>query len=486
MPLLTKGDSAALGNNLASLTTSALTVIIAGLVYYLARLNRPRTIEAGSYLLTGFWSLIIFASLLIGAFSPITIAAFILPLICAGLLVTPKQMLVWTLVLEVLLTIAFGLTLGATHPAAENFNSTTASVSFGFFFILLLIVGGGLAYLQYNVGSVLNELERRLKELAQLSQDREQKRQFGEEISTRLKSMTAELNATSLQQSTRTHQQASTVLEITTSLNELGETSRQIATNSKSVTQMALEGQNSASEVTLSAEQANANALRGEEAVAAAVQAIEEVRHGITGLAQRLMVLTEQSRQITSIVGLIKEVADETHLLALNAAIESAGSGQNGQRFGVVAAEIKNLADRALGATGEIEQIVGELQGAVSAAVLASEETRKKTYGAVERSYQAGKVINDLREVVSETALKVEQIAGRVAEVVNLAAEISYATQQQDSAVQQIILSMGEIGLVARENASAVSQVSEMVSEIDQLSNQLNQALNSQPVLQAA
>src|SRR5439155_21875221 len=120
------------------------------------------------------------------------------------------------------------------------------------------------------------------------------------------------------------------------------------------------------------------------------IQSIEDVRNGITGLAERLMILTERSRQIGSIIALIQEIADETHLLALNAAIESAGAGESGRRFAVVATEVKSLADRSLEATKEVSQVITELQGAVAGAVLASEETRKKTFGAVELSYQAG------------------------------------------------------------------------------------------------
>lgn len=72
----------------------------------------------------------------------------------------------------------------------------------------------------------------------------------------------------------------------------------------------------------------------------------------ISGLAERLMKLAERSRQISTIISIIRVISAETHLLALNVAIESAGAGgAAGRRFEVVANEVKSLVDRSLEAT---------------------------------------------------------------------------------------------------------------------------------------
>lgn len=356
-------------------------------------------------------------------------------------------------------------------------------------FVLLCLIGiivFGVVMLFQTLTEALIQSEERAYQFRETTEQLIQTNQFGQQVSFSLSTIVSELNATSRQQASGAQEQAAAVMEVTSSLTELGETARQIAANSNRVSVAASDGLYSAGRVKEATQRATNTADRGQVAVDSSIRAIEDVRNGITGLAERLMILTERSKQISSIIALIKEIADETHLLALNAAIESAGSGENGRRFAVVASEVKSLADRSLEATTEVTQVINELQGAVAAAVLASEETRKKTFGAVERSYQAGQVITELGQVVDETTVSSAQIVDAVQQVATLAEEIRLATQQQESAIRQIIGTMESVGMVAQENASAVTQVSETVGRIDNLSLKLKEALDSAASLTAA
>jgi methyl-accepting chemotaxis protein len=358
--------------------------------------------------------------------------------------------------------------------AGHNFQ-TVIIATIGFAFAVLAVIFTVLWLLSRSVIKMTNDIERLNAETSKALSDNN--RRFGESASIRLKAITAQLDATTMQQASRSYQQASSVGEVTNSLNELGETSRQIAINAKQVDSVARETFVRTSSVGEATRLAIQSTEQGQLAVASSISAIEEVREGITNLAQQLIALTGRSKQINSIISLIKTIADETHLLALNAAIESAGAGNSGQRFGVVASEVKNLADRSLEATFEVSQIVNEFQGAIATAVLASEETRKRTYGAVDRSIQAGQTIIELGQVVTTTAQSTAQIEEMVKQAVVLSEEINFATQQQNSAVRQIISTMEGIEVMAQENASSVSQISNTIGQIDQISGQLKEAL---------
>jgi methyl-accepting chemotaxis protein len=344
--------------------------------------------------------------------------------------------------------------------------------------VIVVILVAGLV-LARSILTLTNSQNRLNRELKQVFASIEDKRKLGEETSTRLKTVTSELNATSSQQASRSQEQAAALIEVTSNLSEFSETARQISFNARQVTATSHEGLVLAQEVREIATLANKTAERGQQAVNNSVHSIEEVGNGISVLSERLMKLTERSRKISQIINLIKGIADQTHLLALNAVIEAAGAGEAGQRFSVVADEVKRLADRSLHATGEVAGVINELQEAVAAAVLVSEETRQKTFGAVELSYQAGQVINELEQVVDKTAESTTKIVVSVGQITTLTEEISLATQQQDSVVRQINQTMHNLGIVAQENATAVAQVSATVGQIDQISTLLKSTLDS-------
>jgi methyl-accepting chemotaxis protein len=321
--------------------------------------------------------------------------------------------------------------------------------------------------------------------------------EFGVSLSRDLTGVTAELNSTSLEQASGAQQQVASVTEVTTSLEELNETASQIAANAEIAAMSANQGVTIANEVRENGELAQASVSEGEEAVEQTTTSVERVRNRIELLGQRLLYLTEQTRKVGSIIDIIDDIADETHLLALNASIEAAGStGSNetagplnvrGERFGVIAQEVKNLSDRSRESTEEVREAITEMQGAVAAAVLVAEESKKDTAGALSRSQVAGMVIGKLSQVIAANAASAEQILRTVEEVNVRCEEIKIATGQQRSANQQILSTMRYISEVARDNANAVSGISGAVSRVNTRLDDLNMVLDkSSQSIQAA
>ena len=323
--------------------------------------------------------------------------------------------------------------------------------------------------------------------------------EFGSNLSQELSGVTNELNLTSREHATNTQDQVTAVTEVTASLEELNETASQIAASASAATVSTTLTVNIAEQVREASSLAMVTIIQGSEAVEQTIGSVERVRNRIELLGQRLLTLTEQTRRVGTIIDLIDEIADETHLLALNASIEAAGTtggeanlpvgnGKRGERFGVIAQEIKNLADRSRESTEEVREAINEMQGAVAAAVLVAEEGKKETAMAFSRSQISGMVIQKLNEVILTSSQQAEGILQAVEEVNSRCDEISIATSQQRTANQQILITMRNVAEVARESVGTISQISETVvrvnSRVGELSTILSQSNSSSRLLQ--
>ena len=234
-------------------------------------------------------------------------------------------------------------------------------------------------------------------------------------------------------------EQAAAVVQITATTEELARTAGQIATSASG--QADLAGR---------AEQAGVEGVRALEAASAGV---ETVRQRIDAVAARADTLGRRSREISQVLDLIREIAQETHILALNAAIEASAAGEHGERFGVVAEEVRRLAERSRESVESVRTLVDEFTGAVRAVVVATEEGSKEVGLVLEQTRSTEDAMAQLRSALTDTA--------------RAAREISLATQEQRTASDQVVLTLREVSDVIQRMAEGLSQFTGAADRLD-------------------
>lgn len=268
--------------------------------------------------------------------------------------------------------------------------------------------------------------------------------------SLHMASASSEILAASRQAEKGSAEQASSINQTTTTMDELLSASKQIAVSADSVVKIA--------ERTLGA------AKSGEDAVKQSITGMQEISSNNRQTAERILELSERNQQIGNIVDLIDEIADKSDLLALNAAIEGAKAGEAGKGFAVVATEMRSLAENVVESTKEIKQLITEIQKASNASVLATEGQMKATERGTSIALNTGERLREILQMVEQTT--------------EAAKQISLATQQQRTGTEQVVQSMAEIAKIAKTNVSGATQTTASTGELAKLADDLKQAVS--------
>jgi methyl-accepting chemotaxis protein WspA len=254
-----------------------------------------------------------------------------------------------------------------------------------------------------------------------------------------------ELAASARQQEATVAQQAASTNEVESAARQIAHTARELATTMH--------------DFTGASQQALDLAATGRDNLSRMEQTIRQVDSASSSIGDRLAAINAKATNITSIVTTITKVADQTNLLSLNAAIEAAKAGEFGQGFGVVAREIRRLADQTAVATLDIEQTVKEMQVAVSSGVMSMEKFSAEVRATVDdvsrASAQLGAVIDQVN-VLGPRFLVVGE---------------GMATQSQGA--QQISTAMTELSQSASQTADALRESSRAIAQLNEAAREL-------------
>ena len=210
-------------------------------------------------------------------------------------------------------------------------------------------------------------------------------------------------------------------------------------------------------------EEAAESTHRGRSIVQKTVEEMERIAGEIGRSAEVIHSLGERSQQISGIVGVIKEIADQTNLLALNAAIEAARAGEQGRGFAVVADEVRKLAERTSSSTQEIADTIAAITGETQSAVAGMQVVSRQVEAGVEMAREAGEALQVIDANTEKSVSTVRDIAD--------------STREQSVVSQEIARLVEQIAQMAEEGSATSTQNTEYARNLQTLAQELQMAL---------
>jgi methyl-accepting chemotaxis protein len=227
-------------------------------------------------------------------------------------------------------------------------------------------------------------------------------------------------------------EQAVATNQTTTTIEQLGESSKLSATQSEAT---ARETSNSLQ-----------LAQQGSATVEKTLQTMTNLKQNVSAVAQEILSLSERIDQIGEISTFVGDLANQTNMLALNAAVEAAHAGEQGKGFAVVATEIRKLADQSTKSVSRINDLVGDIQQATNAAVMATEQGTKVVDEGMQFTAETAAVFNNLGNTINRASESVQQISLNI--------------KEQSTGIDQVVEAIESLNAGARESADDLKQTS--------------------------
>ncbi len=264
------------------------------------------------------------------------------------------------------------------------------------------------------------------------------------------------LNETVRELETLSNAQNQSVTVQATALQQTQVTAQEI----KQTSQMAAQ---KAGEILQGAERADELGRLGESSVEQSLQGLMAIRQQVVEIAEKISDLTGRTKQIGGITNTVKDLADQSNMLALNAAIEAVRSGEHGKGFGLVAREIRRLADQSIQATGRVKEILDNIQDATGKVEQITRSGSKRMEGDLELVRHSGENLRGLAGMARENSASVRQIAAAVEQQNVGITQIFGAVTDQTRMMSEAVKHVEATGETVRVLKDASVRLSEMM-----------------------
>ncbi|NQZ32075.1 MAG: methyl-accepting chemotaxis protein [Oceanospirillaceae bacterium] len=212
-----------------------------------------------------------------------------------------------------------------------------------------------------------------------------------------------------------------------------------------------------------SAEDSLLTAKEGGNLMRSSMTQMSEISEAFDNSAASIGSLSEQSKKVEDILGVIRGIAEQTNLLALNAAIEAARAGEQGRGFAVVADEVRQLASRTTDATADVEKAIDQMRNDAGVSVKSMEIGREKVKHGIEISDKVSNVLDEIIKNATEVSSKMKSIAT--------------SSNEQSAVTAEIAANTNQVSILSIEVNKSISNVVDMTRAVSESSSHRAQEL---------
>lgn len=271
------------------------------------------------------------------------------------------------------------------------------------------------------------------------------------DITAQLSTASEEMSSVTRQTSDALREQRSETDMVATAIHEMSATAKEVAAN--------------IAHTATAASEANQQTDGGGRIVGQSIEQINRLAKQIDSSSDAITEVGQYSEAISSVLDVIKGVAEQTNLLALNAAIEAARAGEQGRGFAVVADEVRTLAGRTQQSTEEINDTIDKLQAGSHQAVEAMEQSRKEMESAVEFATKTGEAL----EAISNAVGRIDEMSTQIASASEEQGAVSEEINQNITRINDM---SSQTAAGSEETATASSELSRMAAELQDIVGQ--------------
>ncbi|WP_449539561.1 methyl-accepting chemotaxis protein [Ferdinandcohnia sp. Marseille-Q9671] len=293
-------------------------------------------------------------------------------------------------------------------------------------------------------------------------------------VSDQVTTKSSELMISSSEVKAASEQIASTVQELSTGAEEQAHSSTQLAKMMEEYVGEIQTANQNGSQINESSQHVLEMTKKGHEFMNASTEQMNKINSIMKYSVDKVKGLDEQTKQITTLVKVIRDIADQTNLLALNAAIEAARAGEHGRGFAVVADEVRKLAEQVSHSVTDITDIVNSIQKESNSVA----ETLQNGYSQVDEGAKkievTGQTFEDIYEAVTKMVERIQTISVNLETIASNTAEMNLSIDNIAAVSEQSAAGIEQTSASVQQTNSSMETISDHSELLSDLANRLN------------